>query len=186
MVLHHEMTHLLHKDLWAKLLLEIIRLMFFYNPVFKQAAVQLDEVCEQLCDQVVTADLTPAAKKDYGHLLLSMLEQAEPANKMTQAAFAKDKSQLKIRLEAIVRPARPSSGQQALVALAAVLAVLFSLLAMVKIIPEANKWDQKRKLLAEMNYSSQVAATSADPAATYPPTVQGTVFTFEDEQYIFD
>jgi beta-lactamase regulating signal transducer with metallopeptidase domain len=180
------MTHLLHKDLWAKLLLEVIRLIFFYNPFFKQAALRLDEICEQLCDQAVTADLSPAAKKDYGYLLLRMLEQAGPADKMTQAALAKDKSQLKTRLEAIVQPARSSSGQQALAALAAVLAGLFSLLAIVKIVPEANKWDKQRQLLAEMNYEVPVQATSVVPDITYPDPIQGSTFIIESEQYIPD
>lgn len=159
MIIHHEMTHLIHKDLWTKLMAEIIRLFFFYNLVFISASRFLDEICEQLCDSVVTADMSTAEKKEYGYLLLNMLEQAEPGNKMTQAALSKDKKQLKTRLQAIVHPAKVSFIRQGIIVIisAIVITLLFATVAI--IIPEANKWDQNRQLFSTYRVEQEIASS---------------------------
>ena len=160
MIICHEMTHLKHKDLWAKLLAEITRLVFFYNLVFIYASQMLDEICEQLCDRAATAEMSPEQKKEYGYLLLNMLEQAEPGNQMTQAALSKDKKQLKTRLQAIVNPLKVSPLRQSLVAFLAVAAILISLITIAMIIPEVNEWDRNRQLLSDIVVEENIYPTS--------------------------
>ncbi len=161
MVLCHEMTHLLHKDLWVKLMAEITRAFFFYNPLFAAASRHLDELCEQACDRVVTAGMSTEEKKDYGRLLLDMLEHAAPASQMTQAALSQDHKQVKNRLQAIIQPLSVSRTRRTFVTLMAAAATLVSLLALTLLLPQTMKWNESRQLFSPSFFESEIGETTA-------------------------
>ncbi len=160
MILSHEMTHLMHKDLWIKLLAELTRLVFFYNPIFIYASQLFDDICEELCDRAATAKMSSSEKKEYGYLLLNLLEQAEPGNKMTQAALSKDKKQLKNRLQAILHPQQVSRFRQGFASLIVVIVMMLSISAIVMIIPQANEWNQSRQIVASYEFEQDIYPTT--------------------------
>lgn len=160
MILSHEMTHLMHKDLWIKLLAELTRLVFFYNPIFIYASQLFDDICEELCDRAATAKMSSSEKKEYGYLLLSLLEKAEPSNKMTQAALSKDKKQLKNRLQAILHPRRVSLLGQCVASLFVFILIVVSISVIATIIPQANEWNQSRQIVASYGFEQDIYPTT--------------------------
>lgn len=160
MILSHEMTHLMHKDLWIKLLAELTRLVFFYNPIFIYASQLFDDICEELCDRAATAKMSSSEKKEYGYLLLSLLEKAEPSHKMTQAALSKDKKQLKNRLQAILHPRRVSLLGQCVASLFVFILIVVSISVIATIIPQANEWNQSRQIVASYGFEQDIYPTT--------------------------
>ncbi len=70
-LLAHELAHIRRRDLWAGILPNLARLLFFFDPLVWLACREYDLAREATCDTVAlrVSGLTPA---DYGRLLLKL------------------------------------------------------------------------------------------------------------------
>lgn len=151
-ILRHELTHLLHRDLWLKQFVSCCRSLFFFNPLIRSAERLFDEVCEQSCDRSVVRTLTKAQRKDYGHLLLNILEKAQPTALLSGAAWSQDRNLVRERLRLVMNPQVLPPVRRATQAVAATLGVLIALSAMVFVSGQAIGIERERMILADLGY----------------------------------
>jgi beta-lactamase regulating signal transducer with metallopeptidase domain len=79
-VLIHELTHIRRRDLWARLVAESFRALFWFNPVVHLAVRLLRQDQEYACDQAVVSRCTPQERYRYGRaLMLGASQEARPA-----------------------------------------------------------------------------------------------------------
>ena len=69
-ILIHELTHVARRDLWARLVAEGIRALFWFNPLVHLAVHRLREDQEYACDQAVVSRCTSQERYRYGRALM--------------------------------------------------------------------------------------------------------------------
>jgi bla regulator protein BlaR1 len=69
-ILIHELTHLRRRDLWARLVAEGFRAVFWFNPLVHLAVNLLRQDQEYACDQAVVSRCTPQERYRYGRALM--------------------------------------------------------------------------------------------------------------------
>lgn len=69
-ILEHELTHLKRGDLWLQLIAELIRALFWFNPVIHLACSAFREDQELACDQQVLQNCTKEVRYEYGRALV--------------------------------------------------------------------------------------------------------------------
>ncbi len=82
-VLRHEVTHILNKDLWVKLLVELVCCVMWFNPIVYLLRRGLDSGLELRCDFQSTRDMSEKEKHRYLSTILFFLKsksspKAEP------------------------------------------------------------------------------------------------------------
>jgi hypothetical protein len=83
-VLVHELTHIRRRDLWARLVAEGFRALFWFNPLVHVAVHLLRQDQEYACDQAVVSRCTPQERYRYGRaLMLGTSPQARPTTFVT-------------------------------------------------------------------------------------------------------
>jgi beta-lactamase regulating signal transducer with metallopeptidase domain len=79
-VLIHELTHIRRRDLWARLIAEGFRAVFWFNPLVHLAVHLLRQDQEYACDQAVVSRCTPHERYRYGRaLMLGTSQEARPS-----------------------------------------------------------------------------------------------------------
>ncbi len=69
-VLDHELTHLKRKDLWSQIIGELVRAIFWFNPVVHIAWSAFREDQELACDQQVLQHSDSEVRYEYGRALV--------------------------------------------------------------------------------------------------------------------
>ena len=80
-VLLHEWSHFLHKDLWKKLLLNIIVAFLWWNPLIYLAKLNFDFALEVDCDKRVTLAMPKDQRLIYIETALTAMKHAQPHKK---------------------------------------------------------------------------------------------------------
>ena len=70
LVLTHELIHIRRYDSWIRLLSVIARVVYWFNPIVYLLEIQMNQYCEQACDEAVIENCTPEQRQRYGSLLL--------------------------------------------------------------------------------------------------------------------
>ncbi len=70
LVLTHELIHIRRYDSWIRLLSVIARVIYWFNPIVYLLEIQMNQYCEQACDETVIQNCTPEQRHRYGSLLL--------------------------------------------------------------------------------------------------------------------
>jgi len=95
-IIKHELTHLQRKDLWTQILAEVIRTLFWFNPIVHIAWNAFRQDQELACDYQVLAKSSKSERFEYGRVLLKGLHaHALPAT----MAFFNNHKQRFIMLE---------------------------------------------------------------------------------------
>jgi len=76
MILAHELAHLRRKDTWLKLAILITRAVHWLNPVVHMLGRYIYDLCELSCDEKIVADMQARERKQYGQLILSILQHS--------------------------------------------------------------------------------------------------------------
>ncbi len=88
-IINHELTHLKRKDLWSQIIGELIRAIFWFNPIVHIAWNAFREDQELACDQQVLRHSNDNERYEYGRALVKGLHaHVLPA---TLAFFSKKK-----------------------------------------------------------------------------------------------
>ena len=69
-IMVHELTHIGRGDLWARLLAEAFRALFWFNPLMHLAVQSLRQDQEYACDQTVVTRCTSQERYRYGRALM--------------------------------------------------------------------------------------------------------------------
>jgi beta-lactamase regulating signal transducer with metallopeptidase domain len=79
-ILIHELTHIRRRDLWARLVAESFRAVFWFNPLVHLAVHLLRQDQEYACDQAVVSRCTRRERYGYGRaLMLGTSPEARPS-----------------------------------------------------------------------------------------------------------
>lgn len=122
-VLLHEKTHLRHGDhIWA-FLRTVCLVVWWFNPLVWAAAAASRRDCELSCDASVIRTLGAENRATYGRTLLALAGSPRPVTAFcTVTTLSGGKGQLKQRIQAIARWARPRKWAIAAALLLALLA----------------------------------------------------------------
>ena len=69
-IMVHELTHIRRGDLWARLVAEGLRALFWFNPLMHLAVQSLRQDQEYACDQAVVSRCTSQERYRYGRALM--------------------------------------------------------------------------------------------------------------------
>lgn len=101
MVFAHELTHLKHHDLHIKLLGVAVGCLHWFNPLVHIIRRSLNTACEWCCDEAVLRTLKLNDQKDYGRLIISVIEGSSIGIAPYSTSMASAKKNIKRRLSKI-------------------------------------------------------------------------------------
>lgn len=112
MIMSHELMHYRHKDLLIKFISSISVCIHWFNPVAYLLSKSLNSACELCCDESVLGMLELKDKKEYGRLIISVIESSLDKRLSYTTAMASTESGIKRRLRKIAQFSRPSMAMQ--------------------------------------------------------------------------
>jgi len=106
-ILLHEITHLKRFDIVLKWFSMIATSLHWFNPLLYFLEKEINHLCELSCDEMVISKFSSSEKQQYGETLITVASNERyPVG--LQATFSDEKTILKERLMAIMRPSRKS------------------------------------------------------------------------------
>ena len=100
-VLCHELGHIRRWDDWANLVQQVVRAVWFFNPVVQIACRALDVNREIACDDLVAA--APSDRIEYAKCLTEIARRSTFAEHLVPAAgFFPDRRQIVVRIEQLL------------------------------------------------------------------------------------
>lgn len=158
-ILLHELTHLKRFDIAIKWFGVIVTSLHWFNPLMYVLNKEMNHMCELSCDEAVIRKLNSAQRQQYGETLISMASRKKyPAGGM-QATFSEEKTILKERLIAIMRPSKKSK-MIALLSVLLLVAVICSAVAL-----GASVGTSKQKVNESNSVSSGTTIPVEPPSA---------------------
>lgn len=97
MIFTHELTHYRHKDLLIKLMTIFVSSIHWFNPCVYIMKKAINNGCELCCDETVLSILNLKDKKDYGRLLLAVIENGNTKFAYTTAMSVKQSIQQRLK-----------------------------------------------------------------------------------------
>lgn len=76
-IFNHELTHYKRKDLWWKLLLTLLNILFWWNPLIYLFSYQFETVLEYSCDEEVVRLRNREERKCYGQAILESIDEQQ-------------------------------------------------------------------------------------------------------------
>jgi beta-lactamase regulating signal transducer with metallopeptidase domain len=124
-VLRHELAHWRRRDLWVQALLELARILHWWNPMVWLAVRAARADCETACDEFVMRRTSSAETTAYGTALLKVLGvvRVQTGSPAVLGVF-ENKKQLKRRILMISKYQAPSRGRTLVGAVAVVVLAL--------------------------------------------------------------
>lgn len=98
MVLHHELIHFKRKDLWMKMFMLIASSLHWFNPFVHILRKEVHIWSELSCDEEVVTDMPYAERKQYGEMILNLLEDSFTIPTLYSSLLSGNKNILKQRL----------------------------------------------------------------------------------------
>ncbi|MEI3605419.1 M56 family metallopeptidase [Pseudogracilibacillus sp. SE30717A] len=98
MVLHHELIHLKHNDLWIKVLVLGANALHWFNPLIYVLRRYIHKLSELSCDEEVVKDMSYAERKRYGETILNVIGDSKELPVRFCSSLSSDGKQLKRRL----------------------------------------------------------------------------------------
>ena len=102
MIFAHELTHYKHHDTAIKLLCVLAGCIHWFNPSVYFLKKVINSACELYCDESVLEILCLKDKKDYGRLLISVIEESGSRMNVYSTSMAASKKHIKNRLSKIL------------------------------------------------------------------------------------
>lgn len=108
MIIAHELIHYKHKDLWIALAAAAAQCVHWFNPFVYLIGTAVTETRELCCDETVLDLLEPEDKKEYGRVIISVIEDGLKRGLAYTTAMASPKESIQKRLLKIVEFRKPS------------------------------------------------------------------------------
>ncbi len=110
LMLYHELVHVKQKDLWYKLLFQILLCFHWFNPVLYLIVRRMNLDCELACDEAVARTLTDKGRRAYGNILINVAERTAGIGKnVLSTTLLERKEDLRERLKGISQYKRGGS-----------------------------------------------------------------------------
>ena len=108
LIIKHELTHYLHRDLWFKLILILCRAVHWFNPFMVLFARSIEQECEYYCDMSVMEKEPEKMRKVYCNSIVNTLADQVRRNgremrPVLATSFYSPKSGLKHRFSLVLR-----------------------------------------------------------------------------------
>lgn len=174
MIMAHELTHYRHHDLWISLAAAVAACVSWFNPFVHLLCREMAQACEYCCDASVLALLEPEDRKDYGRLIISVIEDSLKSRLTCTTSMAAPKDSIQQRLLNIVRFRKPSAAVRIAGAVLVSACAVSSLTAFgfetaVEALPEEVKESVRDTIGAPVSWSVSTAAPAKTmPAETMP------------------
>ncbi|HBF4280945.1 TPA: M56 family metallopeptidase [Clostridioides difficile] len=144
-ILKHELIHFKNKDILIKFLIEIIKSLYWFNPLVYVMSKKIAADCELCCDESVMNNCSIKERKLYGLTLLHSIELAK-FNDTELLTTEFNKLDLEIRLENILK-SKGKNGIALLILISIILSTSF--LEINALEPIRNKINSENKANAE-------------------------------------
>ncbi|MDE5741795.1 MAG: M56 family metallopeptidase [Oscillospiraceae bacterium] len=138
MTVRHETVHLRRHDIIKKLVMNFLRCVNWFNPVFYVIEKQAGEMSEFIADETLTANASYSERKEYGNLLLKFAENEAYAAGM-YSRLSGNALRLAKRLELVMNNSPRKKLNKATVitgTIAAIAVIGISVNAMVDMVPK--------------------------------------------------
>lgn len=171
LVIAHELWHIRNRDFLVRILALLTVALHCINPIVYLFFKEIKEVQEMNCDEQLTAQLTDAQRKDYGHLLIDMSQETDSVSTPALYFSANRKSFLKKRITHIRHPQSPKKRlfPAAVFCLVLILSCIPVFAYKPRVIPINVSYDDKETLSASISFDWRT------------PVTPGTVFATPDE-----
>lgn len=103
LILTHELIHLKRKDLWVKILMLIVSIMHWFNPLVYVLRKDLNIWCELSCDEELVCEISQEQRKRYGEAILNTLSNNHGMNGAFYSSFCESNKQIKRRLTRMLK-----------------------------------------------------------------------------------
>ena len=70
LMISHEIVHIKQRDIIWKMLMTLVQIIHWFNPVVWWLGKEMEQICEMVCDEIVVLHKTEEEKKQYARLLL--------------------------------------------------------------------------------------------------------------------
>lgn len=98
MIMAHELVHYKHRDLWIAIAAAAVRCVHWFNPCSYMLSAAIMETRELCCDETVLELIRPQDKKEYGRVIISVIEDGINGDLAYTTAMASPKKCIKKRL----------------------------------------------------------------------------------------
>lgn len=195
MIIAHELIHYKHKDLWIALAAAAAQCVHWFNPFVYLIGTAVTETRELCCDEAVLDLLKPEDKKEYGRVIISVIEDGLKKRLAYTTAMASPKESIQKRLLKIVEFRKPSRAVRLVGAAAVCACTVTSLTAfgftqaaeavptqithkMAEAVRKSPKETPKAEI-EEQTTSAPVIDEGTDTDAVVPAHAESPVYTYE-------
>ncbi|OME99422.1 peptidase M56 [Paenibacillus amylolyticus] len=98
MVIHHELVHLKHKDLWVKALTLGVSALHWFNPLIHMIRRDIHSWSELACDEDVVKEMSHEERRRYGETILNVMAGTKKIPAQFCSSLSGEGKQLKRRL----------------------------------------------------------------------------------------
>ncbi|KLU56267.1 peptidase M56 [Paenibacillus sp. VT-400] len=98
MVIHHELVHLKHKDLWVKALTLGVSALHWFNPLIHIIRRDIHTWSELACDEDVVKEMSHEERRRYGETILNVMAGTKKMPAQFCSSLSGEGKQLKRRL----------------------------------------------------------------------------------------
>jgi bla regulator protein BlaR1 len=78
----HELTHLKNKDIFINWVINLLSMVYWFNPILLYGFHKMKQDCEYLCDNQVISYLDVGGNQQYGNALIRVLEIVSSSNRL--------------------------------------------------------------------------------------------------------
>ncbi|MBM6666937.1 hypothetical protein H6A64_03615 [Lacrimispora saccharolytica] len=110
LLLSHELSHYRHHDLWYKLLLQLVCIVYWFNPLLHWMRREADQDLEFLCDERIMKDGAHEERMQYNYLLAQTAAQRRNFYGLS-TGFNGSLADLKKRMVNIMRAGKLKKGK---------------------------------------------------------------------------
>jgi len=98
MVIHHELVHLKHQDLWVKALTLGVSALHWFNPLIHMIRRDIHTWSELACDEDVVKEMSHEERRRYGETILNVMAGTKKTPAQFCSSLSGEGKQLKRRL----------------------------------------------------------------------------------------
>ena len=187
LLLSHELSHYRHHDLWYKLLLQLVCIVYWFNPLLHWMRREADQDLEFLCDERIMKDGAHEERMQYNYLLAQTAAQRRNFYGLS-TGFNGSLADLKKRMVNIMRAGKLKKGKFITFCFLAVFAFMNVMTGCSEKEPEdtsAVSTESVSQAETESDTSAEATPTpepTQEPLATEPVTTPEPTDVPEEEQ----
>ncbi len=103
MLVRHEMVHIRRMDVLWKLLVRLVVMLHWWNPIIRKLRREFERVCEYSCDEIAMQEKPREEVKEYLRLLINEASETGKTFIGWQNGFTDDMEDIKDRMENLLK-----------------------------------------------------------------------------------